>query len=113
MSMLAEKLRELRVERDVSLQVVADAVGVSKPHIWELEKGKVKSPSVDLVTRLASFYNVSLDYLAGTKEREPQHKPSTLFRDIDESSLSEKEREYIQNAIDMAMAFIEKSRKGI
>jgi len=112
MSTLAEKLRELRVERKVSLQTVADAVGVSKPHIWELEKGKVKSPSVELVTKLASFYNVTLDYLAGTKEKEYQMSSSTLFRDIDESSLSDAEKEIIRNAVDMAMALIEKSRQG-
>jgi len=113
MTMLAEKLRELRVEKQVSLQAVADAVGVSKPHIWELEKGKVKNPSVDVVTKLATFYSVTLDYLAGTKEKEYVETPTTLFRDIDESSLSESEKEIIQNAIEMAMALIEKSRKGL
>ena len=112
MSTLAEKLRELRVDKKVSLQTVADAVGVSKPHIWELEKGKVKSPSMELVTKLASFYRVTLDYLAGTGDKEYQASPSTLFRDIDESSLSDDEREIVQNAINMAMALIEKSRKG-
>jgi transcriptional regulator with XRE-family HTH domain len=36
---LATKLQKLRMAKGQSLQVVADAVGASKAHIWELEKG--------------------------------------------------------------------------
>jgi len=43
---LAMKLQKLRTQRSQSLQVVADAVGASKAHIWELEKGTTKNPSL-------------------------------------------------------------------
>ena len=39
---LAVRLRELRADKKASLQAVADALSVSKPHVWELEKGKTK-----------------------------------------------------------------------
>lgn len=62
---LGLRLFELRDKKDVSLQVVADAVKVSKAHIWELEKERKKNPSMDLVRRLADYYKVSVSYLVG------------------------------------------------
>ncbi|SBS29041.1 anaerobic benzoate catabolism transcriptional regulator [Marinomonas spartinae] len=62
---LSERLAELREARKVSLQFVADAVGVSKTHVYELEKGSASNPSLNLLLSLADFYDVSLDYLAG------------------------------------------------
>ena len=49
---LAQRITLLRSNRDQSLQQVADAVGVSKAHIWELEKGRTDNPSMALVTRV-------------------------------------------------------------
>lgn len=60
---LGKKLKELRVRNGESLQQVADAVGASKPHIWELEAGKSKNPSLDLLTKIAKHFNVKISYL--------------------------------------------------
>jgi len=65
MTPLSERLTELRKAKKVSLQVVADAVGVSKTHIYELEKGKAVNPSLNLLVGLGDFYDVSMDYLVG------------------------------------------------
>lgn len=43
---LATKLKDLRVRRGQSLQQVADGVGVSKAHIWQLERGDSTNPSL-------------------------------------------------------------------
>jgi transcriptional regulator with XRE-family HTH domain len=62
---LGTKIMELRLRRRESLQQVADAVGVSKAHIWELEKGRTANPSMALVTRLADHFGVSIRTLVG------------------------------------------------
>ena len=54
-----------------SLQDVATAVGVSKAHIWELEKGRADNPSMGLVTRLAEHFGVSVAYLIGEDPAAP------------------------------------------
>jgi len=59
-----EIIKNLRLRDGVSLQVVADAVESSKSHIWELEKGITKNPSVYLVTKLAKYFGTSVGYLA-------------------------------------------------
>lgn len=60
---LGRRINELRLKAGESLQDVATAVGVSKAHIWELEKGRTDNPSMGLVTRLADHFKVSLGYL--------------------------------------------------
>lgn len=60
---IGTKLKELRIRNGESLQQVADAVGASKPHIWELEAEKSKNPSLDLLTKIAKHFNVPISYL--------------------------------------------------
>jgi len=62
---LSARLIRLRLAKGESLQQVADAVGVSKAHIWELEKGRTENPSMALVTRLANHFGTSLAALVG------------------------------------------------
>ena len=59
---LGAKLRVLRARKGESLQQVANAVGVSKPHIWEIETGRSGNPSFDLVKRLAEHFGVGMSY---------------------------------------------------
>lgn len=60
---LGERINRLRLEKGESLQDVATAVGVSKAHIWELEKGRTDNPAMALVTRLADQFGVTVSYL--------------------------------------------------
>ncbi len=62
---LATKVAKLRRKKGQSLQDVADAVDVSKAHIWQLEKGRADNPSMDLITKLADHFGVTVAYLAG------------------------------------------------
>lgn len=60
---LAVRIADLRLKHKESLRDVADAVGVSKAHIWELERGRTDNPSMALVTRLADHFGVSVAFL--------------------------------------------------
>lgn len=108
---LAVKLRDLRAENKVSLQVVADHVGVSKPHIWELEKGRAKNPSLSLLTDLAKYYGVSLDYLAGVKEDASKNERfHALLRELDVDGMSASEWEDVESAFKFAMDLLNKGK---
>ncbi len=111
---LAERLRELRAHKQVSLQTVADTLNVSKPHVWELEKGKTKNPSLELLKELASFYNVSLDYLAGVGGNETNDpRYSALLRKIDPENMSESDWNVIEQAMDFAVNVIKQNKKEV
>jgi len=81
---LAIMLKKLRTNSRESLQQVADAVGVSKAHIWELEKGTSKKPSMDLVTKLANHFGVAVGKLVGELPSEGDEKAMVMFRELND-----------------------------
>lgn len=63
-----EILRNLRNERDLSLDKLSYLTGISKTMLFNLEAGN-RTGTVDTLKTLAKFYNVSLDYITGYDER--------------------------------------------
>lgn len=62
---IGAQIAELRRSRGESLQDVADAVGVTKTHIWELERGRSANPSLNVIRGLADHFKVSIASLVG------------------------------------------------
>lgn len=58
---IGEKIRSLRVEKKLSMRELGEKVGVSHAHISKLESG-ANSPSVDLLEKLATFFNIDISY---------------------------------------------------
>lgn len=80
---LKDRIVELRKAKGQSQQDVADAVGVSKAHIWQLEKGHALNPTLGLVERLAVHFGVSVSDLIGESVagRSADAELSGLFRE--------------------------------
>ncbi|WP_081767038.1 helix-turn-helix domain-containing protein [Hylemonella gracilis] len=106
---LGARLTELRLRKGASLQDVADAVEVSKTHIWALEKGGTKNPSLDLLKKLAEHFNVTVEYLAGTGDAESlvEVEAQQFFRDF--KSLSDAERSLLLQTLEV---FKKKNARG-
>lgn len=96
---IGARLFSLRQASGESLQAVADAVGVSKAHVWELEKGRSRNPSFDLVRKLAKHYGVSVDVIAGDEDQPTpkEIKVERIHRDLDE--LSDRDRAVVEDMI--------------
>lgn len=62
------RLKDLRERKNLTQSQVAARLGVSKASISGYENN-VKTPSLAVLTRLASFYSVSTDYLLGLESR--------------------------------------------
>ena len=60
---IGDRIKELRLKKAESLQQVADAIGASKAHIWELESNRSKNPSIDLLQRLAGHFGTNVAYI--------------------------------------------------
>ncbi len=97
---LAVRLKALRVRTKKSLQEVADAVGASKAHIWDLETGRAKNPSIDLLKKLAECFQVGVADLIGENPDSGDAEPQAvaMFRQLTE--LSPADRDVIQSMID-------------
>ena len=93
---LGARLKALRVREKESLQNVADAIGSSKAHIWELETGKNKNPSVDSLNKLAEHYNVTVAFLIGEDPAAADQDPEILAMYLDLKRLSPGDRDTIR-----------------
>lgn len=60
----AERLKELRTSRGLTLEALAKKVNATKAAIGNFENGN-KKPSLDALVALADYFEVSLDYLTG------------------------------------------------
>lgn len=57
-------IKDLRVDNDVSQQEIADFIGIDRVTYNRLENEHY-SIKFDYIIKIAEFYNVSIDYLAG------------------------------------------------
>lgn len=79
------RLRIFRMKQKLSLQELADKVQASKAHIWDLEQGKTKNPSLALLTQLSRALEVPIKDLVGETEEavtENDAQLAPLFRDL-------------------------------
>lgn len=97
---LAAKLKELRMRNRMSLQELADTVEASKAHIWDLETGRSKNPSIELLTKLSKAFAVGVADLIGENPSGANEEPQlrAMYRDL--KDLSPKDREAIQQMMD-------------
>ena len=59
-----ERLRDLREDRDLTQAEIAELLQTTQEQISKYETGK-QMMGIDKYIKLAQYYNVSLDYLAG------------------------------------------------
>lgn len=66
-------LRKLRTEKGLTLQQVADYVGLQKAAIYKYEHGLIENPKRSLIEKLATLFQVSPSYLLGIADQPQQH----------------------------------------
>ncbi len=58
------RLRDLREDMDLTQDELVKRLGMHKTTYTNYEQGK-REPPFELIIKLAKFYNVSIDYIAG------------------------------------------------
>ena len=96
---MANKIRILRQERGLTLEQVAEVVGVGKSTVRKWETGMIANMRRDKIADLAKALGTTPAYLMGWEEKEisPSEKPLTegeklmldLFRQIPEDRQDE------------------------
>ena len=83
------KLKQLRIEKNIKQQDLAKALNVTKQSVSNWENNK-RLPDINTLIQLADFYNCSLDYLVGRDLKEDNLKTiNTLVSDLGPSSYDE------------------------
>lgn len=66
MSALGETIRVVRDRRGMSLQILADEAGLTKAHVWDLERGRSRNPTVKTILNIALALGLEPATLAAT-----------------------------------------------
>ena len=64
---LAERLKMLRKEKEISLSVLAKQIGVTAQSLSLYENAE-RTPSADVLYNIAEYFEVSVDYIVGTSD---------------------------------------------
>lgn len=78
--MIGNRIKELRKSKKMSQSELGKFIGVSQTTVTAWENGRAE-PSSSYVAKLATFFNVSTDYLLGRKT--PDNNDIDLDRAID------------------------------
>ena len=68
MSKFSERLKELRIDNNLSQEQLAKAVGLSNTAIVYWENGQ-RVPNANAVIVLAEYFEVTTDYLLGVEKQ--------------------------------------------
>lgn len=82
MNSIGSTLKEARKNVSLTLREVEDMSGISNAYLSQLENGKIKNPSVNILSKLSSIYRVPLKKLlvkANIIERENEKKLEANF----------------------------------
>ena len=91
-----EELKRNRIKKGYSLQQLADKIGASKAHVWDLEQGRAKNPSLEILQELSTTLQVPIASLIGEnpEENEESSEAVVMYRDL--QKLDDEDRETIK-----------------
>lgn len=71
-TVFSERLKDLRISRGINMSQLSKCIETSRGAIANLEHGNRK-PSLELLIRIADFFDVSIDYLVGRTDNPKLH----------------------------------------
>lgn len=109
--MYGQRLKELRKEKGMTIEQVAQWIGIAKSSYASYEK-KYRQPPLDKLLLLSDLYSVSVDYIVGkTTSRfnyegctDAKHFLSQKGLNWNGVTLSETELDYIQKKLEEIIA---------
>ena len=102
----ASRIRQLRTDRKLSLDGLANELGINKSRIgmWE-NNGTV--PRDDVLIQLSKYFNVSIDYLLGNEKMETQKPDSNEKLQYIQRGLGKLDKKRLEKAEKMLSVMFE------
>ncbi len=93
--MLGKRIKQLREEKDLSQQKLADILGVSQQAVAKWESSK-SEPDSAMLMRISNLFNISMDYLFGKTNIRNYNDIETIAAHHDGDEWTEEELEEIE-----------------
>lgn len=92
-SPLGKKIRALRQQKKLSLDMLAKITGSSKSYLWQLETKAAPNPSAEKIARIAAALEVTTEFLlADTATPDEEIADEAFFRKYKRMSKENKKR---------------------
>lgn len=92
---LQTKVRDLRKNAGLTLDALAEATGISKSYLWEIEnRQSALRPSAEKLAAIAGVFSVTVDYLLEEDATKPEerHLDEAFYRNYKDLDPEDKER---------------------
>lgn len=100
---LADNIKKLREDKSLMQKEVAAEIGLKPAHYNKIEKALV-GPSIEVLDKLADFYNVTIDDIVHLKKSAPKAVVMEDKTNAEQlrlmSQLNEKDKSTVMNIID-------------
>jgi len=67
LSVLGSKIKTERKRQNITLEKLAERIGISRNFLWEIEAGR-KAPAINTLYNIGVTLNASIDYLMGLSD---------------------------------------------
>ncbi len=98
--MIGDRIKNLRIERKLSLTELAERAGVAKSYLSSIERNLQTNPSIQFLEKISNVLNVPVDYLLHeTKEDETELDPEwiSIVQEAMKSGVSKEQfREFLE-----------------
>jgi transcriptional regulator with XRE-family HTH domain len=111
-SEMSRKIKQLRLERNMTLEQVADIVGVGKSTVRKWETGMIANMRRDKIALLAKALGTTPAYLMGWKEKDQRPSPNEQELTEGEKLLLELFRQIPEDAQKMYLEVLRASLKN-
>jgi len=107
-SLLGERIKELRIKKNMTQQELADVIGnITATGVSYWENGKA-NPDTSNIVKLSDFFDVTIDYLYGKNDIGEGNEMYTLFRKA--SELDDKEQQRLKGILKLTIdGFLEEN----
>lgn len=101
MNILGERIKNLRKKNNLTQGQLAEKMNLTQASISGYETGD-RQPDNEILTRIADFFDVSIDYLLGRSSNPNNDKVSVHF--FERENLTDEDLEYIDTIVEALKA---------
>jgi transcriptional regulator with XRE-family HTH domain len=96
---LGKKIKQLRTNRNLTLDDLAKKIGTQKSYIWSVENGKIEKPSAESLAKIADALGTTVDALINEQDGSNKNQnKDVLYRNY--SKLTEGDQKKIDDIIE-------------
>lgn len=102
-SLMSQRIKELRVKHNYTMEMLGKKIGVSKSTIAKWENGYVDNMRQDRVLALSKIFNVAPTYILGYGEDDSKDNKQKIFME-NYALLSERDQDVINKMIETLLS---------